>query len=169
MGMGLLIAIIKPRNPKEAFFSLYRRLLSQVIDICKYWEALSSSLGWINTVVKILHLTWILSTLSAWQLQNGLVQQLLVLFQRTRMRLAIENGKLGECFKAKPDFIKAWVKWRSHNTKLDCCGVWLLYDHCTTWEGLKGCRECLPILTMPAMQLASGNSCSFLTFYMSEH
>lgn len=41
------------------------------------------------------------------QTENGLVEAVAVLISKMpRMRPELEDGKLGECFKAKPDFMK---------------------------------------------------------------
>lgn len=41
------------------------------------------------------------------QTENGLVEAVAVLISKMpRMRPELEVGKLGECFKAKPDFMK---------------------------------------------------------------
>lgn len=71
-------------------------------------------------------------------------------------------GKLGQCYKTKPDFIKvfsnpvqlhylmyiplvqsyyfalqAWEKWRGQITKLDCSAFWVQCSHRPTREGLR--------------------------------
>ncbi|KAI9378151.1 hypothetical protein POPTR_018G044300v4 [Populus trichocarpa] len=70
--------------------------------------------------------------------ENGLVETVAVLISMMpRMRPELKNGKLGECFKAKPDFMKAWEKWREQITKLDSSAFWVLCDHRQTREGLK--------------------------------
>jgi hypothetical protein len=44
------------------------------------------------------------------QTENGLVETVAVLISMMpRMRPELKNGKLGECFKAKPDFMKVLV------------------------------------------------------------
>ena len=43
------------------------------------------------------------------QTENGLVEAVAVLIAKMpRMRLELAEGKLGECFKAKPDFMKVY-------------------------------------------------------------
>lgn len=43
------------------------------------------------------------------QTENGLVEAVAVLISKMpRMRPELEAGKLGECFKAKPDFMKVY-------------------------------------------------------------
>ncbi|KAH7524172.1 hypothetical protein FEM48_Zijuj06G0091000 [Ziziphus jujuba var. spinosa] len=69
--------------------------------------------------------------------ENGLVEAVAVLISKMpRMRPEIEEGK-GECYRVKPDFIKAWEKWRAQITKLDCSSFWVQCDHHQTREGLK--------------------------------
>lgn len=44
------------------------------------------------------------------QTENGLVEAVAVLISKMpRMRPELEAGKLGECFKAKPDFMKVFL------------------------------------------------------------
>lgn len=43
------------------------------------------------------------------QTENGLVEAVAVLISNMpRMRLELAEGKLGECYKAKPDFMKVY-------------------------------------------------------------
>lgn len=43
------------------------------------------------------------------QIENGLVEAVAVLISKMpRMRPELESGTLGECFKAKPDFMKVF-------------------------------------------------------------
>ncbi|CAN6540022.1 unnamed protein product [Malus baccata var. baccata] len=116
--------------------------LQVIEDDPKYWEVLSSALsvGWIEIVVKMLRLhgSYQLHQLGNRETENGLVETVSVLISKMpRMRPEVEDGKLGECFKAKPDFIKAWEKWRVQITKLDCSAYWRQCDHRQTREGLK--------------------------------
>ncbi|KAL6983019.1 hypothetical protein U1Q18_016411 [Sarracenia purpurea var. burkii] len=53
------------------------------------------------------------------------------------LRPELAPRKLGECYKIKPDFIKAWKKWRAQITKLDCSAFWVQCGHRQTREGLK--------------------------------
>lgn len=48
------------------------------------------------------------------QTENGLVEAVAVLISKMpRMRPELDSGRLGECFKTKPDFTKAcWIKFK---------------------------------------------------------
>ncbi|KAI5556456.1 hypothetical protein BDE02_18G036900 [Populus trichocarpa] len=116
--------------------------LQVIEDDPKYWEVISSALavGWLEIVVKLLRLhgSYHLDQISVRETENGLVETVAVLISMMpRMRPELKNGKLGECFKAKPDFMKAWEKWREQITKLDSSAFWVLCDHRQTREGLK--------------------------------
>ncbi|KAI9106939.1 hypothetical protein K1719_022467 [Acacia pycnantha] len=116
----------------------------QVIeDDPRYWEVLSSALavGWLDIVVKMLRLhgSYQLDQLSNREIENGLVEAVAVLISKMpRLRPESAVGKLGECFKSKPEFSKAWEKWRAQMTKLDCSAFWIQCDNHQTREGLKG-------------------------------
>ncbi|XLR61817.1 hypothetical protein S83_012489, partial [Arachis hypogaea] len=75
-------------------------------DDPRYWQVMSSALsvGWLDIVVKMLRLH---GSYQLDQLKNGLVEAVAVLISKM-LRLCHEstNGKLGELFKSKPDFIK---------------------------------------------------------------
>uniref|UniRef100_A0A6N2NGF3 Nuclear pore complex protein Nup85 n=3 Tax=Salix viminalis TaxID=40686 RepID=A0A6N2NGF3_SALVM len=97
--------------------------LQVIEDDPKYWEVISSALaiGWLEIVT-----------------ENGLVETVAVLISMMpRFRPELKNGKLGECFEAKPDFMKAWEKWREQITKLDSSAFWVPCHHRQTREGLK--------------------------------
>ncbi|GFS35424.1 hypothetical protein Acr_00g0039810 [Actinidia rufa] len=116
--------------------------LQTIEEDAKYWEAISSALalGWLDIAVKILHLhgSYQLDQLGSRELENGLVEAVAVLISKMpRMRPELSPGKLGECYKTKPDFIKAWETWRAQITKLDCSAFWVECDHRQTREGLK--------------------------------
>ncbi|KAG6739409.1 hypothetical protein POTOM_057005 [Populus tomentosa] len=116
--------------------------LQFVEDDPKYWEVISSALavGWLEIVVKLLRLhgSYQLDQICLRETENGLVETVAVLISMMpRMRPELKNGKLGECFKAKPDFMKAWEKWREQITKLDSSAFWVLCNHRQTREGLK--------------------------------
>ncbi|KAL3566281.1 hypothetical protein D5086_031696 [Populus alba] len=116
--------------------------LQVIEDDPKYWEVISSALavGWLEIVVKLLRLhgSYQLDQIGLRETENGLVETVAVLISMMpRMRPELKNGKLGECFKAKPDFVKAWEKWREQITKLDSSAFWVLCDHRQTREGLK--------------------------------
>ncbi|KAH8482594.1 hypothetical protein H0E87_029878 [Populus deltoides] len=116
--------------------------LQVIEDDPKYWEVISSALavGWLEIVVKLLRLhgSYQLDQIGHRETENGLVETVAVLISMMpRMRPELKNGKLGECFKAKPDFMKAWEKWREQITKLDSSAFWVLCDRRRTREGLK--------------------------------
>ncbi|CAH9126646.1 unnamed protein product [Cuscuta epithymum] len=108
----------------------------------KYWEVLSSALavGWLDTVGKLLRLhgSYQFDQLGTRETENGLVETIAVLISKMpRMRPNLPAGRLGECYPSKPDFMKAWEKWRAQITKLDCSAYWLQCEHQQTREGLK--------------------------------
>ncbi|XLR23494.1 hypothetical protein S83_051394, partial [Arachis hypogaea] len=80
-------------------------------DDPRYWEVMSSALsvGWLDIVVKMLwlHGSYQLDQLSNRELENGLVEAVAVLISKMPcLCREYTNGKLGELFKSKPDFIK---------------------------------------------------------------
>ncbi|XP_060208342.1 nuclear pore complex protein NUP85 [Lycium barbarum] len=107
-----------------------------------YWDAMSSALavGWLEIVVKLLRLhgSYRFDQLVSRETENGLVEAVAVLISKMpRMRPSLREENLGECCKTKPDFLKAWEKWRAQISKLDCSSYWLQCDHQQTKEGLK--------------------------------
>ncbi|XP_030448414.1 nuclear pore complex protein NUP85 isoform X1 [Syzygium oleosum] len=137
----------------------------QVIeDNPRYWEVIGSALavGWLEIVVKLLHLhgSYQLDQLSSRETENGLVEAVAVLISKMpRMRLELGDGRLGECYKAKPDFIKAWERWRARITKLDCSAYWIKCNHLQTREGLK---------TLLQIMLGNSNGLSSATYHWLE-
>ncbi|KAK8706789.1 hypothetical protein V6N13_057865 [Hibiscus sabdariffa] len=122
--------------------------LQVVEDNPKYWEVMSSALavGWLDIVVKMLRLhgSYRLNQLSNRETENGLVEAVAVLISKMpRMRLDQEAGKLGECFRAKPDFVKC--------------------AHQQTREGL---RSMLQIMLGNANSLCSA-TCHWIELYIS--
>ncbi|KAI4337502.1 hypothetical protein L6164_015910 [Bauhinia variegata] len=116
--------------------------LQVIEDNPKYWEVMSSALavGWLDIVVKMLRLhgSYQLDQLSNREIENGLVEAVAVLVSKMpRLRPESAAGQLGDCLKSKPDFIKAWEKWRSQITKLDCSAFWIQCNNHQTREGLK--------------------------------
>ncbi|WMV42539.1 hypothetical protein MTR67_035924 [Solanum verrucosum] len=98
------------------------------------------AVGWLETVVKLLRLhgSYRFDQLSSRETENGLVEAVAVLISKMpRMRPSLREDNLGECYKTKPDFMKAWEKWRTQISKLDCSSYWLQCDHRQTREGLK--------------------------------
>lgn len=138
--------------------------LQVVEDDPRYWEAISSALavGWLDTVVKLLRLhgSYQLNQLGYRETENGLVEAVAVLISKMpRMRPSLAPEKLGECCKNKPDFIKAWEKWRAQITKLDCSSYWLECGHHQTREGLKN---------MLQIMLGNASTLSTATFHWIE-
>ncbi|RVX17606.1 Nuclear pore complex protein NUP85 [Vitis vinifera] len=116
--------------------------LQAIEDDPRYWEVITSALavGWLEIVVKLLRLhgSYQLDQLSNRETENGLVEAVAILISKMpRIRSELEAGRLGECFKTKPDFIKAWEKWRAQITKLDCSSFWVQCDHRQTRTGLE--------------------------------
>lgn len=116
--------------------------IQAVEDELAYWQAISSALavGWLDIVVKLLRLhgSYQLNQLGNRETENGLVEAVAVLISKMpRMRADLPDGKLGECYYNKSDFIKAWEKWRAQITKLDCSAFWLQCSHHHTRENLK--------------------------------
>ncbi|KAL5988935.1 hypothetical protein ACLOJK_027037 [Asimina triloba] len=108
----------------------------------EYWDGMSSALavGWLDIVVKLLRLhgSYQLDQIGNRETENGLVEAVAVLVSTMpRMRLELAAGRSGQCFKTKPDFIKAWEKWRGQIAKLDCSPFWVQCEHRQTREGLK--------------------------------
>ncbi|KAL3830772.1 hypothetical protein ACJIZ3_019574 [Penstemon smallii] len=72
------------------------------------------------------------------QIENGLVEAVaLLISQMPCMRPYLSAEKLGESYQTKPEFMKAWEKWRAQITKLDCSAFWLQCGHQKTRDGLK--------------------------------
>ncbi|PIN10666.1 Nuclear pore complex component (sc Nup85) [Handroanthus impetiginosus] len=108
----------------------------------EYWEVMSSALavGWLDVVVKLLRLhgSYQFDQLGSREIENGLVEAVaLLISQMPRLRPDLPPEKLGECYNTKPEFMKAWEKWRGQITKLDCSTFWLQCDHEKTRVGLK--------------------------------
>ncbi|XP_052211367.1 nuclear pore complex protein NUP85 [Diospyros lotus] len=142
--------------------------LQAMEDDPKYWEAISSALavGWLDIAVKILRLhgSYQLDQLGNRETENGLVEAVAVLISKMpRMRPELGVGKLGNCYNTKPDFIKAWEKWRAQITKLDCSAFWVQCDHRQTREGLK---NLLQIMLGNATALSS-STCHWMELYIS--
>ncbi|XVE53748.1 hypothetical protein DITRI_Ditri03aG0027700 [Diplodiscus trichospermus] len=142
--------------------------LQVVEDDPKYWEVMSSALavGWLDIVVKMLRLhgSYQLDQLSHRETENGLVEAVAVLISKMpRLCLEQEAVKLGECFKAKPDFTKAWEKWRAQINKLDSSAFWFQCAHQQTREGL---RSMLQVMLGNANSLCAA-TCHWIELYVS--
>ncbi|KAL0372140.1 UNVERIFIED_CONTAM: Nuclear pore complex protein [Sesamum calycinum] len=108
----------------------------------EYWEIMSSALavGWLDVVVKLLRLhgSYRFDQLGSREIENGLVEAVaLLISEMPRLRPDMPSEKIGECYSTKPEFMKAWEKWRAKITKLDCSAFWLQCDHQQTRVGLK--------------------------------
>ncbi|KAL6536256.1 Nucleoporin nup85 [Orobanche gracilis] len=130
----------------------------------EYWEVLSSALavGWLDVVVKLLRLhgSYSFDQLVTRETENGLVEAVAVLIsQMPRLRPDLPTEKLGECYNTKPEFMKAWEKWRAQITKLDCSAFWLDCDHEQTRVGLKN---------MLQVMLGHANVLSKVTYHWIE-
>lgn len=116
--------------------------LQVIEDDPKYWDSLSSALavGWLEIVVKLLRLhgSYQLDQLGRRETENGLVEAVVVLVSKMpRLRPELSAGRLGECYRSKTDFIKAWETWRARVTKLECSAFWVECGHQLTREGLR--------------------------------
>lgn len=116
--------------------------LQIVEDDPDYWNGLSAALsvGWLDIVVNMLrfHGSYQLDQMDNRETENGLVEAVVVLVSTMpRMRPSLPTGKLGQCCKTRPDFIKAWEKWRGQVSKLECSAFWIQCGHQRTRDGLK--------------------------------
>ncbi|CAN6918512.1 unnamed protein product [Brassica oleracea var. botrytis] len=139
--------------------------LQAIEDDPRYWEVMASALsvGWLEIVVKLLHLhgSYQLDQLGNRETENGLVEAVAVLISKMpRMRPKLESGMFGECFAAKPDFMKTRERWQSQITKLECSAFWVQCAHHQTREGLRnmlkimmGNVDCLSAATSNWMEL----------------
>ncbi|OAY26794.1 nuclear pore complex protein NUP85 isoform X2 [Manihot esculenta] len=142
--------------------------LQVVEDDSKYWEVVSSALavGWLQIVVKMLRLhgSYQLDQLGSRETENGLVETVAVLISKMpRLCPELEAGNLGECYKAKPDFMKAWERWRAQVTKLDSSAFWVQCDHRQTREGLKNLLQIL----LGNASILSTVTCNWMELYIS--
>ncbi|PKA57242.1 Nuclear pore complex protein Nup85 [Apostasia shenzhenica] len=110
----------------------------QVIeDDSEYWEGISSalSIGWLEVVVKLLRLhgSYQLDQLDSRETENGLVEAVAVLVSTMpRMRLDLPMGKLGQCYRTKPDFVKGLEEMEGLAQKC------MQLKQCPTSSGLVG-------------------------------
>ncbi|CAL4974101.1 unnamed protein product [Urochloa decumbens] len=116
--------------------------LQIVEDDPDYWNGLSAALsvGWLDIVVNMLrfHGSYQLDQMDNRETENGLVEAVAVLVSTMpRLRPNLPSGKLGQCCKTRPDFVKAWEKWRGQVTKLECSAFWIQCGHQKTRDGLK--------------------------------
>ncbi|CAN1218938.1 Nuclear pore complex protein NUP85 [Linum perenne] len=80
-----------------------------------------------------------------------------------RMRPVMDDGKLGECFKAKPDYVKAWERWRAQITKLDSSAFWIQCYHSQTREGLKNVLQ----IMLGNVDVLRSATCHWIELYVS--
>ncbi|XP_068656246.1 nuclear pore complex protein NUP85 [Aristolochia californica] len=133
-----------------------------------YWDGISSALavGWHDIVVKLLRLhgSYQLDQLGNRETENGLVEAVAVLVSTMpRMRPELRAGNLGQCFRSKPDFMKAWEKWRAQIAKLECSAFWVQCGHHLTKEGL---RSLLQIMLGNTSNLMSA-TCHWMELFIS--
>lgn len=142
--------------------------LQVIEDDPEYWEGMSSALavGWLDIVVKLLRLhgSYQLDQLGNRETENGLVEAVAVLVSTMpRMRPDLPDGKLGQCYKTKPDFIKVREKWRGHIYKLDCSAFWVQCGHRQTREGLKNLLQ----IMMGSINILTATTCHWMELYIS--
>ncbi|KAJ7568427.1 hypothetical protein O6H91_01G032400 [Diphasiastrum complanatum] len=111
-------------------------------DDADYWEGACSALavGWLDIVIKFLrmHGSYRLDQIDNRQTENGLVEAVTVLISKMpRLRPHLPSGAPGIAYGFKPDFAKAWEKWRSQVAKLDNSMFWSECNHHGTLLGLK--------------------------------
>ncbi|XP_074276492.1 nuclear pore complex protein NUP85 isoform X2 [Silene latifolia] len=139
-----------------------------VEDDPKYWDCLSSALavGWLDIVVKLLRLhgSYQLDQLGRRETENGLVEAVVVLVSiMPRLRPELASGRLGDCYKNRSDFMKAWETWRARVTKLECSAFWVDCDHQQSREGL---RKMLQILLGNTDHIAA-MTCHWVELYVA--
>ncbi|XP_057855455.2 nuclear pore complex protein NUP85 isoform X2 [Cryptomeria japonica] len=131
--------------------TLHSKLVALQLKLCKlkipeddldYWDGVASALavGWLDFAVTFLrmHGSYQLDQLDNRQTENGLVEAVAVLILKMpRMRPSLPASGLGQCFNLKPDFVKAWDKWRGQVAILDCSAFWNECGHHETMRGLK--------------------------------
>ncbi|KMZ71921.1 Nuclear pore complex protein Nup85 [Zostera marina] len=142
--------------------------LQIVEDDPEYWEGISSALavGWFDIVVKLLRLhgSYQLDQLDCRETENGLVETVAVLVsEMPRMRPNLSNGKLGQCYKSKSDFVKAWEKWRGHIAKLDCSAFWIQCANHQTRDGLKNMLQ----IMLGNINSITTYTCNWMELYIS--
>ncbi|CAA6671628.1 unnamed protein product [Spirodela intermedia] len=150
--------------------ALQRKLvdLQVVEDDPDYWEgiALGLAVGWLDIVVKLLRLhgSYQPDQLDDRETENGLVEAVAVLVSTMpRLRPNLPAGRLGQCYKTRQDFIKAWEKWQGHVNKLDYSAFWVQCGHRQTSEGLRN------LLRIMLGQLGSlnGSTYHWMELYVS--
>ncbi|KAI5078662.1 hypothetical protein GOP47_0006333 [Adiantum capillus-veneris] len=107
-----------------------------------YWSGLTSALavGWLDVVVKCLrmHGSYQHDQIDNRQTENGLVEAVVVLITKMpRLRPNPKLDTLGVTYTFKPEFSKAWERWRNQIAKLNSSSFWLECTHEGTVNGLK--------------------------------
>ncbi|CAO2197649.1 unnamed protein product [Urochloa humidicola] len=142
--------------------------LQIVEDDPDYWNGLSAALsvGWLDIVVNMLrfHGSYQLDQMDNRETENGLVEAVAVLVSTMpRLRPSLPSGKLGQCCKTRPDFVKAWEKWRGQVTKLECSAFWIQCGHQKTRDGLKNLLH----IMMGNMKAVAGSTSHWLELFAS--
>lgn len=111
-------------------------------DDKEYWDSMASALavGWLDVVVNCLrmHGSYQHDQIDDRQTENGLVEAVVVLISNMpRMRLDSKCDSLGITYNFKPDFSKAWERWRNQIAKLNGSSFWSDCKHQGTLFGLK--------------------------------
>ncbi|XP_024397742.1 nuclear pore complex protein NUP85 isoform X1 [Physcomitrium patens] len=108
----------------------------------EYWDGVASALavGWLDIAVYLLrmHGSYQHDQIDNRNVENGLVETVAVLISKMpRLRPSLPAGAPGQAFDFKPEFSKAWEKWRSQVAKLDGSTYWGECNNITTQKGLK--------------------------------
>ncbi|CAM6043893.1 unnamed protein product [Sphagnum compactum] len=108
----------------------------------EYWDGIASALavGWLDIVVNLLrmHGSYQHDQIDNRAVENGLVETIAVLISKMpRLRPSLPPGSPGQAFNFKPEFTKAWERWRSQVAKLDASTYWGECNHPETLRGLK--------------------------------
>lgn len=111
-------------------------------DDAEYWDGIASALavGWLDIVVNLLrmHGSYQHDQIDNRNVENGLVETVAVLISKMpRLRPSLPTGAPGQAFNFKPEFSKAWERWRSQVAKLDGSTYWGECNHRDTLRGLK--------------------------------
>lgn len=114
----------------------------------EYWSCLTSALavGWLDVVVKCLrmHGSYQHDQIDNRQTENGLVEAVVVLISKMpRLRPNSKSDTLGVTYTFKPEFSKAWERWRNQIAKLNTSSFWL---ECTHEGSVNGLRRLLSVL-----------------------
>ncbi|KAH9608263.1 hypothetical protein KSS87_021652 [Heliosperma pusillum] len=131
-----------------------------------YSKLVNLQLDLIHIQVKLLRLhgSYQLDQLGRRETENGLVEAVVVLVSiMPRLRPELASGRLGDCYKNRSDFMKAWETWRARVTKLECSAFWVDCDHQQSREGL---RKMLQILLGNTDHIAA-MTCHWVELYIA--